>query len=117
LDLADGGTRARERSADGYPRTTPPVLKLAAFVDVIGLVSERWVVQVEGGVRLVRRVAAQVLVEAMDLVAVAGFEQIQDVMDEVVDLDDGIVTEPGHVDVAWYKVVGVRVHCSSAMAC
>jgi hypothetical protein len=99
----DASTRKLYR--ERYPRTTPPGLKLAAFVDVIGLVSERWVVQVQVGVRLVRRVPAQVLVEAMDLVAVAGFEQVQDVMDEVVDLNDVVVTEPGHRDVIGDEVV------------
>ena len=37
-----------------------------------------------------------VVVVAMDLVAVARFEQVKEVRDEVVDLDDRVVTEPGH---------------------
>src|SRR5438045_1786692 len=72
-------------------------------------------------------IAAQVFVEAMDLVAVASLEQIEDVMEEVVDLHDSVVTEPRQRDAAggWEvgagrgsgHQVGARVHCSSAMAC
>jgi hypothetical protein len=66
------------------------VLKLAALFIAL-VVSERRFVQGQVAGRLDAAVAAQILVEAMDLIAVAGLEEVQDVMDEVVDLDDGIV--------------------------
>ena len=43
-------------------------------------------------------VCREVLVVAMDLIAVAGLEQVEEVVDEVVDLDDCVVGELGHGD-------------------
>ena len=39
-----------------------------------------------------------VFVVAMDLIAVSSLEQIEEVVDEVVDLDDGVIGESGHGD-------------------
>jgi hypothetical protein len=69
---------------------------------VVRVVSEGWIVQVRRAVGG----AAQILVEAMDLITVAGFEEIQHVMEEVVDLHDRIVAEPGHGERADGKMVG-----------
>ena len=52
-------------------------------------------VEVGVGVEEVVVAAVQVLVEAMDLIAVASLEEVEHVMDEVVDLHDGIVAETG----------------------
>ena len=41
-------------------------------------------------------VGRPIFVEAVELVPVAGLEQIEDVLDEVVDLEDGVVTEARH---------------------
>ena len=74
-------TQACGVAAEGAPTATPPVLKLAALVVGDAGVSEGWVVQVQVAVRLDEAVAAQILVEAMDLVAVAGLEEVEHVMD------------------------------------
>lgn len=60
--------------------------------------SERWVVDAERRVRADHVVRGPVVVVAVDLVAVARFEQVEEVPDEVVDLDDRVITEPGHRD-------------------
>jgi hypothetical protein len=46
----------------------------------------------------------------MDLIAVASLEQIKDVMDEVVDPDDGIVAELRQRDVGAGVIVVVDRH-------
>ena len=51
-----------------------------------------------------------IVVVAMDLIAVAGLEQIEEVMDEVVDLDDGIVAELRQRDVGSGVIVIVGRH-------
>ena len=51
-----------------------------------------------------------VVVVAMDLIAVPGLEQVEEVVDEVVDLNDGIVAEPGQRDVGGGRVVVVGLH-------
>ena len=63
-----------------------------------GLGSEGRVVDVGHRVLAGDVVGRAVLVVAMDLVAVARFEQVKEVPDEVVDLYDGLVAEPGHRD-------------------
>jgi hypothetical protein len=55
-------------------------------------------------------VCRPIVVVAMDLIAVAGFEQVEEVMDEVVDLDDGIVAELRQRDVGRGVIVVVGRH-------
>ena len=57
-----------------------------------------------GGDDVVRR---QILVVAMDLVAVARLEEVEEVSNEVVDLDDGVITEARHRDVCAHGLVWV----------
>ena len=72
------------------------------------LMSERRVVEVGHGFRADEVVRRPVLVVAMDLIAVARLEQVEEVRNEVVDLDDGIVAESRHWDVG--GMVRVRWH-------
>lgn len=58
------------------PRRTPPGLKLAALVVGVAVVSEGGIEEVEVVVRAAAIDAAKVLVEAMDLVAVARLEEV-----------------------------------------
>lgn len=51
-----------------------------------------------------------IVVVAMDLIAVARLEQVEEVIDEVVDLNDGIVAERGHRDVGAGAAVSVVGH-------
>jgi hypothetical protein len=51
-------------------------------------------------------VVKQIPIEAMELIAVAGLEEVQDMMDEVVDLHDYIIAEPGHRDRPKGEAVG-----------
>jgi len=71
-----------------------------------GVRSEGRIEQVRAGVGLEQVVTVELLVEAVDLIAVAGLEEVQDVMDEVVDLHDRIVAESGHWDGPGDEVVG-----------
>jgi len=50
----------------------------------------------------------------MDLIAVASLEQIEEVVDEVVDLDDGIVAESRQRDRCGVQVVVVFGHVGGA---
>jgi hypothetical protein len=71
-----------------------------------GVRSEGRIEQVRAGVGVQEVVAVEVLLEALDLIAVAGLEEVQDVMDEVVDLHDRIVAESGHRDGSGDEVIG-----------
>lgn len=53
------------------PRATPPGLSLAALVIGNAVASEGWIVQVHISIRRDEGVARQILVEAMNLIAVA----------------------------------------------
>ena len=55
-------------------------------------------------------VGRPLFVEAVDLVAVAGLEQVEEVADEVVDLNDGVVAESGHGDRGAGGIVWVCGH-------
>ena len=74
---------------------------MRAVGDGATAVSERWivVVQIKFGV------LAEVGIEAIDLSAVAGLEEVQELVEEVIDLYGNFVTEPGQRDFAPGRVM------------
>ncbi|HUG22846.1 MAG TPA: hypothetical protein VMN83_10000 [Albitalea sp.] len=86
------------------------MLKLAALVAELVLGSERRIVDARGRVRFDHVVRREIFIEAMDLIAIAGLEQIEEGVDEVVDLDGGFVTELWQLDRRGVVVVMLDRH-------
>lgn len=52
----------------------------------------------------------RIVIEAMDLIAVESLRQVEEVLDEVVDLHEGLVAEVWHRDVGAVVVVAAHRH-------
>ena len=58
-----------------------------------GRVSERWIARLRVALGVEQVVPRHAVVEPGDLVSVARLEEVEDVFEEVMDLDDGVVAE------------------------
>jgi hypothetical protein len=73
---------------------------------------------------VVFHILMQRLIEAINLLGVTSFKTIKQLVDKVMNLNDGLITEPGQSDAGTLIVpivvagVGIGfIHCSSATAC
>jgi len=104
------GAAGADRRWPSRSRTrTPPVLRWRRWSR--SRCSEPRIVGVGQRVGLDHAVLGEFGVVAMDLVAVTGLEQTEEVVDEVVDLDDGIVAELRQRNRRGVEVVGGGQAC------
>ena len=63
------------------------------------------------GIRMGEVVEGSILLEAMDLSAVVGFEEMKEFVEEIIDLDDGFIGDWGQADLDRVRIGSHEKFC------